>query len=254
MSKIAFVTGATSGIGEACAIKLAELGYDLILSGRRVERLEEICSKIENEFKQNVVSLVIDHRNQKDTEQKINLLPDNWKKIDLLINNAGLAVGVSPFQEGILDDWERMLDTNVKGILYTTRIVADFMINNAIKGQIINISSIAGKEVYPGGSVYCASKHAVEALNKGMRIDMLKHSIKVSSIAPGMVETEFSVVRFKGDQAKADDVYKGITPLYAKDIADTVEFLVTRPAHVNINDITIMPTAQASARDVVRDI
>jgi len=249
MNKIAFITGATAGIGEACAKKLTQIGFDVIISGRRKEKLEILERNLTSNYKAKVLSIEMDVRNQNEVATKISSLPEKWKNIDLLINNAGLAVGVSPVQEGVIDDWERMIDTNVKGLLYITRNISPLMIERK-KGQIINISSIAGKEVYPGGNVYCATKHAVDALTKGMRIDLLPHNIKVCSIAPGMVDTEFSIVRFKGDSNKAEQVYKGFTPLYAKDIAETVEFVASRPEHVNINDILIMPTAQASARDI----
>ncbi|MBI9057921.1 MAG: SDR family NAD(P)-dependent oxidoreductase [Labilibaculum sp.] len=249
MNKIAFITGATAGIGEACAKKLATIGFDLIISGRRKEKLEVLKAELIKKFTIKVLSIELDVRNQEDVEKEISALPSEWKKIDLLLNNAGLAVGVSPVQKGIVDDWERMIDTNLKGLLYVTRAISPLMIAQK-KGQIINISSIAGKEVYPGGNVYCATKHAVDAITKGMRIDLLPHNIKVCSLAPGMVETEFSLVRFKGDSEKAEQVYNGFTPLYAEDIAETVEFIATRPAHVNINDILIMPTDQATARDV----
>lgn len=251
MKKIAFVTGSTSGIGEACAKTLAKLNYNLIIAGRRENRLIELKNELKESFNIDILILKLDVRNQQEVEFAIKNLPNNWKKIDLLINNAGLAVGTSDIQEGVIDDWERMIDTNIKGLLYITRSVAPLMIERQ-KGHIINISSIAGKEVYPGGNVYCATKHAVEALTKGMRIDMLKHEIKVSSIAPGMVETEFSIVRYKGETDKADRVYDGLTPLYAEDIASTMEFIITRPDNVNINDILIMPTAQASSRDIKR--
>ncbi|WP_461641868.1 SDR family oxidoreductase [Labilibaculum euxinus] len=251
MNKIAFITGATAGIGEACAKKLAKIGFDLIISGRRKENLEKLKQEIIANYHVKVLAIELDVRNQKEVESKINSLPKEWIKIDLLLNNAGLAVGVSPVQEGIIDDWERMIDTNLKGLLYVTRTISPLMVERK-KGQIINITSIAGKEVYPGGNVYCATKHAIDAITKGMRIDLLPHNIKVSSIAPGMVETEFSLVRFKGDEEKAEQVYNGFTPLYAEDIAETVEFIATRPTHVNINDILIMPANQASARDVNR--
>ncbi|PCH70121.1 MAG: NAD(P)-dependent oxidoreductase [Bacteroidales bacterium] len=249
MNKIAFITGATAGIGEACAKKLAKIGFNLIISGRRKENLKILEQELTVNYQVKVLSIELDVRNQKEVESKINSLPEDWRKIDLLLNNAGLAVGVSPIQEGIIDDWERMIDTNLKGLLYVTRAISPLMIDRK-KGQIINISSIAGKEVYPGGNVYCATKHAVDAVTKGMRIDLLPHNIKVCSLAPGMVDTEFSLVRFKGDSEKADQVYNGFTPLYADDIAETVEFIATRPAHVNINDILIMATDQASARDI----
>jgi len=249
MNKIAFITGATAGIGEACAKKLAKIGFDLIISGRRKEKLEKLKQKLLANYQVKIFSIELDVRNQKEVESKINSLPEEWTKIDLLLNNAGLAVGVSPVQEGIIDDWERMIDTNLKGLLYVTRAITPLMTERK-KGQIINITSIAGKEVYPGGNVYCATKHAVDAITKGMRIDLLPHNIKVCSLAPGMVNTEFSLVRFKGDSDKAEQVYNGFTPLYAEDIAETVEFIATRPAHVNINDILIMATDQASARDI----
>ena len=236
MNKIALITGATSGIGKATATKLAEIGYNIIITGRRGDRL----AALEDELKAKgikVLALQFDVRNQEEVHNAISNLPTEWKNIDILVNNAGLAVGTSPIQDGILDDWERMIDTNVKGLLYITHEVAPLM---------------AGKEVYPGGNVYCATKHAVDALSKAMRIDMLKHNIKVTNIAPGMVETEFSVVRYKGDQQAADNVYKGVTPLTGEDIADTIVFAVTRPAHICLNDIQIMPTAQASSRDVNR--
>lgn len=252
MNKIAFITGATAGIGEACAKKLAQLGFDLIISGRRKEKLDLLANEIKTQYQQEILPIELDVRQQEDVEKTILNLPEKWKKIDLLINNAGLAVGLSTVQEGNIDDWERMIDTNVKGLLYITRSVAPLMIERK-NGHIINITSIAAKEVYPGGNVYCATKHAADALTKGMRIDMLPYNIKVSSIAPGMVETEFSIVRFKGDKEKANQVYNGFTPLYAIDIAETVEFIISRPDHVTINDILIMPTAQASARDVKRD-
>ncbi len=249
MNKIAFITGATEGIGKACAKKLASKGFDLIISGRRKEKLEVLKTELIKTHKVNILSLELDVRSQENVENSILSLPPEWKNIDLLLNNAGLAVGVSPVQEGIIDDWERMIDTNVKGLLYVTRAISPLMIEQK-QGQIINISSIAGKEVYPGGNVYCATKHAVDAITKGMRIDLLPHNIKVCSLAPGMVETEFSLVRFKGDSEKAKQVYNGFTPLYAEDIAETVEFIASRPAHVNINDILIMPTNQATARDI----
>lgn len=250
MNKIALITGATSGIGKATTIKLAEAGYSTIITGRRKERLDELAKKLTDKGIQ-VLTLQFDVRNQTEVHNAIAGLPSEWQNIDVLVNNAGLAVGTSPIQDGIVDDWERMIDTNVKGLLYMTHEVAPLMIKNG-KGHIVNLASVAGKEVYPGGNVYCATKHAVDALSKAMRIDMLKHNIKVTNIAPGMVETEFSIVRYKGDTQAADNVYKGITPLTGEDIADTIVFAVTRPAHVCLNDIQIMPTAQASSRDVDR--
>ena len=252
MNKIGLVTGATAGIGRAVAEKLAGLGFDLIITGRRTDRLEQIKNELVSKYSIEVLTLNFDVRKKEDVFQRIDCLDKNWKKIDLLVNNAGLAAGLGTIQEGEVDDWEQMIDTNIKGLLYMTRAISPLMIARE-KGQIINIGSIAGKEVYPNGAVYCSTKHAVDALNKGMRIDMVQHGIKVSAIHPGMVNTEFSTVRFHGDKAKADAVYQGLTPLYAEDIADAVEFMVTRPAHVNINDMIIMPTAQAAATVVIRE-
>lgn len=250
MKKIALVTGATSGIGEATALKAAEAGFDLIITGRRAERLHKLADNIRQKGSE-VLSLCFDIRKAEEVKQAIAGLDERWKNIAVLVNNAGLAVGINPVQEGILDDWERMIDTNVKGLLYITREVAPLMIRNNT-GHIVNLASIAGKEVYPGGNVYCATKHAVDALSRAMRTDMLKYNIKVTNIAPGMVETEFSLVRYKGDAEAAENVYKGMTPLSNQDIAETIIFAITRPAHVCLNDIVIMPTAQANSRDVFR--
>lgn len=250
MNKIALITGVTSGIGKATALKAAEAGFDLIITGRRAERLEELAREIRAKGVE-VLSLNFDVRQSREVQTAIDSLSGKWRNIAVLVNNAGLAVGVGPIQEGILDDWERMIDTNVKGLLYITRAVAPLMIANN-GGHIVNLASIAGKEVYPGGNVYCATKHAVDALSKAMRVDMLKYNIKVTNIAPGMVETEFSLVRYKGDEQAAKNVYKGITPLSNEDIADTILFAITRPDHVCLNDIVIMPTAQANSRDVNR--
>lgn len=251
MKKIALITGATSGIGQATALKAAEAGFDIIITGRRDDRLQHLAEEIRKKGSE-VLTLCFDVRDAEAVKKAINSLEDKWKNIDVLVNNAGLAVGVSPLQEGIVDDWERMIDTNVKGLLYITRAVAPLMIQKN-SGHIVNIASIAGKEVYPGGNVYCATKHAVDALSRAMRTDMLKHNIKVTNIAPGMVETEFSLVRYKGDAEAAKNVYKGMIPLSNEDIADTILFAITRPAHVCLNDIVIMPTAQANSRDVKRE-
>lgn len=245
MNKKAIITGASSGIGEACAAMLARNGYDLIITGRRRERLENLANKLENN-NISVKILTFDVRDRKAAKEALDSLSGEWDKIDVLINNAGLAAGADPIQEGDWDDWEQMIDTNLKGLLTVSQLVIPGMIKQK-SGHIINVSSIAGSEVYANGNVYCASKHAVHALTKGMRIDLLPHNIKVGSISPGMVETEFSIVRYHGDQEKADKVYKGLTPLYANDVADAVEFMVTRPPHVNVNDMLLMPTAQASA-------
>jgi 3-hydroxy acid dehydrogenase / malonic semialdehyde reductase len=246
MSKIVFITGATSGIGLSCARKFAENGCDLIITGRRKERLEKIAAELTQKYQVKVQSLNFDVRDKDAVQEAVASLSPEWSKIDVLVNNAGLAVGMSTVQEGVFDDWERMIDTNIKGLLYISRAVLPGMVDRK-SGHVINIGSIAGKEVYPNGNVYCATKHAVDALTKGIRIDTVKHGIRVTQIAPGAVETEFSVVRFKGDQGKADNVYKGFEPLHPEDIAGVSWFVTTLPAHVNINDLTIMPTAQASA-------
>lgn len=251
MDKIALITGATSGIGKATAILLAHNNYNLILTGRREDRLTLLKENIVKETNTEVLTLNFDIRSLDETTTAINNLPGQWKKIDVLINNAGLAVGYNTIQDGVIDDWERMIDTNIKGLLYITRLVSPLMIEHS-KGHIINISSIAGKETYPFGNVYCATKHAVQSVTKGMRIDMLKHGIKVSSVSPGAVDTEFSLVRFKGDEDKAKEIYNGFTPLFAKDIAETILFVLSRPQHVNIDDILVMPTDQAFSRDFNR--
>ncbi len=249
--KIAFITGATSGIGKASAELFAKNGYDIIITGRRKERLDEFSAQLKSAYKVDVLSLNFDVRSLKEVEAAINSIPDNWKKITVLLNNAGLAAGLNTIQDGLVDDWERMIDTNIKGLLYMTRNLAPIMIQNGF-GHIINIGSIAGKEVYANGNVYCATKHAVDALNKGMRIDLLPHNIKVTAINPGMVETEFSVVRFAGDEDRAKSVYKGLQPLLPEDIAETVYWVASRPAHVNINDIIIMPTVQGNSTTTIR--
>lgn len=247
MNKTALITGATSGIGRAVAKKLAQNGYNIIITGRRSNLLEALKNEISKEVPGiEVLALNFDVRKQKEVSEAINGLPEKWSKIDVLVNNAGLAAGLDPIHEGSIDDWEQMIDTNVKGLLYITRCVTPSMVKNK-SGHIINLGSIAGKEVYENGNVYCATKHAVDALTKGMRIDLLPYNIKVTSIDPGMVETEFSMVRFKGDKKRSDKVYEGLTPLGADDIADAILFVVTRPPHVNINDMIIMPTAQANS-------
>lgn len=244
--KTALITGATSGIGEACAHLFAQQGYRLILVARRQDKLDTIAKHFTDKYAVEIKALVADVRDKVVLSKVLEALPEEWKQIDVLINNAGLSQGLEPINEGNTDDWDAMIDTNVKGLLYVTKIVSNWMITHK-KGHIINIGSIAGKEVYPSGNVYCASKHAVDALNKGMRMDLLPHGIKVTAIHPGMVETEFSIVRFKGDEERAKKVYDGFDPLLASDIADAIWFAVSRPAHVNINDMLIMPTAQASA-------
>jgi 3-hydroxy acid dehydrogenase / malonic semialdehyde reductase len=248
---LVLVTGATSGIGKSTAEIFAKNGYDLIITGRRKERLDELKNSLLKNYKIKVTALCFDIRNLSEVEKEMTSLSEENKKIDILVNNAGLAAGLSSIQEGSIDHWERMIDTNVKGLLYMSRHVSNLMIANR-KGHIINIGSIAGKEVYANGNVYCATKHAVDALNKGMRIDLLPHNIKVTAINPGMVETEFSVVRFDGDEDRAKKVYMGMQPLTPEDIAETIYWVANRPAHVNINDLIIMPTVQASATNVIR--
>ncbi|MDR2836832.1 MAG: SDR family NAD(P)-dependent oxidoreductase [Bacteroidales bacterium] len=252
MEKVALITGATSGIGKAIAIKLAENNYNLIITGRRNDRLEKLKIEIENNTKSSVLTLNFDIRIKPEVQSAVNQIPEEWKNnLKILVNNAGLASGLEPLQKGDSEDWEKMIDTNIKGLLYITKEISPILVKNK-KGHIINIGSIAGKEVYPNGNVYCATKHAVDALTKAMRIDLLPYNIKVTQIAPGMVNTEFSTVRFHGDTNKADNVYKGLTPLFAKDIAEILFFIVTRPEHVCINDIIVTPTAQANGSIVNR--
>lgn len=252
MTETVFITGATSGIGAATARLLAEKGYRLVLTGRRKERLESLKEELENRFATPVCTLTFDVRRPEEADQAIAGLPEAFRPVDILINNAGLAAGLTPLQEGSLTDWEEMIDTNLKGLLYVTRTIAPIMAERK-KGHIVNISSIAGKETYPMGNVYCATKHAVQSLTKAMRLDMVKYGIRVSSVAPGAVKTEFSTVRFKGDQERADKVYEGFIPLRGKDVAETILFIITRPPHVCIDDILIMPTAQAYSRDFHRE-
>jgi 3-hydroxy acid dehydrogenase / malonic semialdehyde reductase len=251
MQKIALITGASSGIGEATARLLSRNGYDLILTARRNDRLKKVASEIKKESKCNILELIFDVRSQAEVQKHVSSLKEGWEKVDLLVNNAGLAAGLSSVQDGLVDDWERMIDTNIKGLLYMSRAVIPLMAERKT-GHIVNIGSIAGKEVYPNGNVYCGTKYAVDAITKGMRIELLPHNIKVTSICPGAVETEFSTVRFHGDAKRAKGVYKGFTPLDGNDIADAILWVVTRPAHVNINDMLIMPTAQANATTILR--
>lgn len=250
MAQTAFITGATSGIGEATAIIFAKNNIRLILCGRRVDRLESLQEKLSKLTE--VTTLNFDVSKRDDVEKAIKSLPKDFQQIDILINNAGNAHGLSTIQEGNLDDWDAMLDINVKGLLYVSKAILPQMTQRNT-GFIVNIGSIAGKEVYPNGNVYCASKHAVNALNKAMRIDLNKHNIRVSGIHPGAVETEFSEVRFKGDVEKAKSVYSGYKALQATDIAEIIHFVITRPYHVNIEDLVVYPTAQASATILNRD-
>jgi len=249
--KIALITGATAGIGYETALLLAQNNYNLILTGRRKERLESVKDQLESTSGCKILTLNFDIRIKADTEAALNSIPEEWRTIDLLVNNAGLAAGMAPVNSADVDDWEAMIDTNVKGLLYTTRIVSPWMVERRT-GHIINITSIAGKESYPNGSVYCGTKHAVSAISKSMRIELMPFGIKVTTIAPGAVDTEFSLVRFRGDQERANQVYNGFTPLSGKDIAETILFVLSRPAHVNIDDLLIMPVDQASARDFNR--
>lgn len=245
MNKTAFITGVTSGFGRAFAFRLASMGYRLVITGRRKERLEDVAMQLKSRYQTDVLALCFDVQKQDECIKAIDSMPDEFREIDLLVNNAGLAAGASSFEECSVDDFERMIDTNVKGLLYISKLIVPGMVERKC-GHIVNISSIAGIEVYPNGSVYCGSKHAVAAITKGMRIDLVKHGIRVSSISPGMVETEFSIIRYHGDVEKANAVYAGIVPLNAEDIADALEFIVSRPAHVNILDIQINPSQQAN--------
>jgi NADP-dependent 3-hydroxy acid dehydrogenase YdfG len=243
-NKIALITGATSGIGKACALTLAKMGFDIIGTGRRADRLEELANELDSEVR--FLPLVFDVRDRVKVLEILENLPENWKAIDVLINNAGNAHGIDPVQSADLDDWDAMIDINVKGLLYVSRAIIPGMTDRK-SGMIINIGSIAGKEVYPNGSVYCGSKHAVDAITQGMRMDLNPTGIRVVAIHPGLVETEFSLVRFKGDESRSEKIYQGFEPLVAQDIADVIEFVVTRPAHVTIADVVVLPTAQASA-------
>lgn len=245
MSNYILITGATAGFGEATARLFAKNGWNLIITGRRAERLEKLKKELGPEIR--VLSLCFDVRNEDEVNEAIATLPAEVKgKLTVLVNNAGLAVGRGPLDEGVTDDWNRMIDTNVKGLLHVSKAVIPVLKKNG-GGHIVNLGSIAGKEVYGGGNVYCATKHAVDALSRAMRIDLVHDNIKVTNIAPGAAETEFSLVRFKGDEQTAKNVYHGFDPLVAEDIADAIHYVCTRPKHVTINDMVIMPTAQASS-------
>lgn len=248
---IACITGASAGIGEATAHILATNGYNLILLARRDDKLKALAALLKQQYAIDVYTQTLDVRNRNEVAEVVNQLPAEWKNIEVLINNAGLASGLAPIEKGDMDDWDVMIDTNIKGLLYVTRNIAPLMIAFG-KGHIVNIGSIAGKEVYANGNVYCATKHAVDALNKAMRIDMSQYPIKVTAVHPGAVETEFSVVRFHGDTEKAKKVYEGFENLVAQDIAEAIWFALSRPAHVNINELTIMPTAQPVASIIHR--
>jgi NADP-dependent 3-hydroxy acid dehydrogenase YdfG len=244
MSRNAFITGATSGIGKATALLLARQGINLVICGRRADRLEELKTQLQSQVK--VHTLVFDVRDEKAVMNAITLLPDEWKTTDILVNNAGNAHGLAPIHEGSTEDWNAMIDINVKGLLYVSKAIVPGMVERK-SGHIINIGSIAGKEVYPNGNVYCASKFAVDAITSGMRLDLNPYGIRVTGIHPGLVETEFSLVRFKGDEQRAGTVYKGFQPLTSDDIADVIWYTINCPPHVMISDLTILPTAQASA-------
>lgn len=244
MAKIALITGATSGIGKATALLFAQHGLDLILCGRREDRLQELQQELTARVR--VHTLAFDVRNRAAVEAAIGSLPADWQPIDVLVNNAGNAHGLAPIQEGAVDDWDAMMDGNVKGLLYVSRAIIPGMVSRR-SGHIVNIGSLAAKEVYPNGNVYCASKQAVDALTQGMRLDLNPFGIRVTGIHPGLVETEFSVVRFKGDAQRAGNVYKGYQSLVAEDVADVIWYAVSRPPHVMIADLVVLPTAQASA-------
>ena len=250
--KTILITGASSGIGKACAQSLALQGNKLIITARRKDKLEALANELRSKGAK-VYASVFDVRQREEVEAFVGSLPEEFREINVLINNAGLAAGLDPIQSGSTDHWDRMIDTNVKGLLYITRSVLPLM-KNAEQAQVINIGSIAGKEVYPSGNVYCGTKHAVDAITRAMRIDLLPLNIRVSSVSPGLVETEFSIVRFDGDQDKATKVYQGYEPLMADDIADAVNYIIQAPARVTIADIVILPSAQASSRDVSRSV
>lgn len=245
-NKVVFITGATSGIGKACAEEFARAGSNLILCARRLELLNSISENIRKEFGVKVYDFQLDVRNRKAVESAVNSLPEEWKNIDILVNNAGLAIGMNKFYEDNPDNWEPMIDTNIKGFLYVARAVVPLMVKRN-SGHIINMGSIAGQQAYPKGAIYCATKHAVDAVTKSLRMDLVETKVKVSSIDPGMVETNFSVIRFEGDTEKARNVYRGLDPLVGKDIADTAVYIASRPAHVVIADVVMYPVHQASA-------
>ncbi len=253
MSKTVLITGATSGIGEATTRRFAKEGYNLIMTGRRAERLDVLAAELMENHGVKVMTLNFDISKRSEVEKAIGSLTGVWRTIDILVNNAGLAAGLDPIQQGSFEDWEQMIDTNIKGLLYVTRLVAPMMIEKG-NGHIINIGSIAGKEVYAKGNVYSATKFSVDALTKAMRIDMLQYGIRISQVCPGAVETEFSEVRFKGDKQTAANVYKGYTPLTADDVAEAIWWIAARPAHVNINDLVIMPASQASPHYHFKDL
>jgi len=251
MNPIALITGASAGIGRAAAELMARNDFDIIITGRRAKNLETLEEEIRSKTTVDVLSLAFDIRDPEAVKSACSNLRGKWENVDVLVNNAGLAAGLGKIHEGSLEDWEQMIDTNIKGLLYITRLVSPGMVKRG-KGHIINLGSIAGKEAYENGNVYNATKFAVDGLTRAMRIDLVDYGIKVTAIHPGAVETEFSMVRFKGDTDKANKVYEGFTPLYAEDIAEAILFAVTRPPHVNVNDMLIMPTSQACSYKLVR--
>ncbi|MGB1102612.1 MAG: SDR family NAD(P)-dependent oxidoreductase [Crocinitomicaceae bacterium] len=246
MQKTVLVTGATAGFGKAIALRFAKEGHRIIATGRRQERLDQLVKEIQDNYNMEAISLVFDVRSEAAVNEAIESLDTNWRSLDILVNNAGLASGLDPIQDGSTEDWDKMIDTNVKGLLYVSRAIIPIMTERQT-GHIINIGSTAGKEVYPNGNVYCASKHAVDAISKGMRIDLLKHGIKVTQIAPGAAETEFSIVRFHGDVQRAQDAYIGYQPMTADDIAELVYYSTTLPQHLCINDLVVTSLAQANS-------
>jgi hypothetical protein len=251
-NKIVLVTGATSGIGEACARAFAELGCKLIITGRQVFRLQNLASDL-MAYGCSVYFYSLDVTQKSSVQEFINNLPEAWKNIDILINNAGLALGLEPLQEGNIEDWDTMIDTNVKGLLYVTRQIVPWMMERQ-KGHVINIGSLAGIAVYPNGTVYCASKAAVKTISDGLRMDLVHTPIRVTNIQPGLVDTNFSITRFHGDRERAERVYKGLEPLNAEDIADIVVYVASAPKHVQIAEITVMPTQQASSMVIHRKL
>lgn len=249
--KIILITGASSGIGRACAVRFAQIGARLILIARRKDRLQELAAELKQQHNTASYVIELDVRDRKAVQQVLNTLPGEWQKIEVLVNNAGLSRGLDKLHEGSIDDWEEMIDTNVKGLLYVTRAVVPGMVQRG-SGTVINIGSIAGHEVYPKGNVYCASKHAVDAITKGLRLDLVDTPIRVCTVDPGLVETEFSMVRFRGDEERAKKTYQGLRTLLPEDVADAVVYCATRPAHVQVAEMILLPTNQASTTLVHR--
>lgn len=245
-NKIVFISGASSGIGKACAELFAKAGAKLILCARSVEKVRETANQLKAQYQTEIVALQLDVQDKKAVAEVVDTLPEKWQKIDILVNNAGLAQGLDKLQEGAITDWEAMIDTNVKGLLYLTRKIVPRMLEHKLNGHVINIGSTAGIHAYPGGAVYCATKAAVKFISDGLRMDVVDTPIRVTNIQPGMVETNFSVIRFHGDQQKADNVYEGIQPLVAEDIADIVVYAASAPPHVQICEVTVTPTHQAT--------